>query len=292
MLAIPPGLDPDLLRAFVLIAEGGSVTRAAARVGRTQSAVSMQIKRLEEFLGKPLLVRQGRGLSPTPHGAWLLDRARQVLALNDQIIAGFWEPALVGHVRLGVPDDYALRWLPGILADFAETHPAVEVEVVCFNSETLAAQLDAGLLDLALLTEGHAAPGWVGQEVWRGPLRWVGSARHGTHRRDPLPLVLAQDGCTWRQAALGALNGAGRAWRVTYNSATQAGCFALALAGLGVTVSTTAPLPEGLAWLGAGDGMPPLQAMGIELLQSRGVAGSPAAMALSAGIVRGFAEAP
>lgn len=292
MLALPPGLDPDLLRAFVLIAEGGSVTRAAARVGRTQSAVSMQIKRLEEFLGKPLLVRQGRGLSPTPHGAWLLDRARQVLALNDQIIAGFWEPALVGHVRLGVPDDYALRWLPGILADFAETHPAVEVEVVCFNSEALAGQLDAGLLDLALLTEGHAAPGWVGQEVWRGPLRWVGSARHGTHRRDPLPLVLAQDGCTWRQAALDALGGAGRAARVTYNSATQAGCFALALAGLGVTVSTTAPLPEGLAWLGAGDGMPPLPAMGIELLQSRGVAGSPAAMALSAGIVRGFAEAP
>jgi DNA-binding transcriptional LysR family regulator len=292
MLAIPPGLDPDLLRAFVLIAEGGSVTRAAARVGRTQSAVSMQIKRLEEFLGKPLLVRSGKGLSPTPHGAWLLERARQVLALNDQIVSGFWEPALVGHVRLGVPDDYALRWMPSILADFAETHPSVEVEVVCFNSEILAQQLDAGLLDLALLSEGNAAPGWIGQEVWRGPLRWVGSVRHGVHRRDPIPLLLARDGCTWRQAALDALSGAGRAWRVTYNSATQAGCFALALAGLGVTVSTTAPLPEGLAWLGAGDGMPPLPAMGIELLQSRSVAGSPAAMALSAGIVRGFAEAP
>lgn len=292
MLALPPGLDPDLLRAFVLIAEGGSVTRAAARVGRTQSAVSMQIKRLEDFLGKPLLLRQGRGLTPTPHGAWLLDRARQVLALNDQIVAGFWEPALVGHVRLGVPDDYALRWLPSILADFAQTHPAVEVEVVCFNSEALAQQMDAGRLDLALLTEGHAAPGWMGQEVWRGPLRWVGSARHAAHRRDPLPLVLAHAGCTWRAAALDALEDSGRACRVTYNSATQAGCFALALAGLGITVSTTAPLPEGLAWLGAADGLPPLSAMGIELLQSRSVAGSPAAMALAAGIVRGFAEAP
>ncbi|MDB5381642.1 MAG: DNA-binding transcriptional regulator, LysR family [Rhodospirillales bacterium] len=292
MLAIPPGLDPDLLRAFVLIAEGGSVTRAAARVGRTQSAVSMQIKRLEEFLGKPLLMRNGRGLSPTPHGAWLLDRARQVLALNDQIVAGFWEPALVGHVRLGVPDDYALRWLPGILADFAETHPAVEVEVVCFNSDALADRMELGLLDLALLSEGHSAPGWTGQEIWRGPLRWVGSARHAAHRRDPLPLVLARDGCTWREAALNALAGIGRASRVTYNSATQSGCFALALAGLGVTVSTTAPLPEGLAWLGTGDGLPELGTMGIELLQSRCVAGSAAAVALAAGIVRGFAEAP
>lgn len=292
MLAIPPGLDPDLLRAFVLIAEGGSVTRAAARVGRTQSAVSMQIKRLEEFLGKPLLLRNGRGLAPTPHGAWLLDRARQVLALNDQIVAGFWEAPLVGHVRLGVPDDYALRWLPSILTDFAETHPAVEVEVVCFNSETLAGRMEVGLLDLALLTEGHAAPGWTGQEVWRGPLRWVGSPRHAPHRRDPLPLVLAHHGCTWREAALDALQSLGRTSRVTYNSATQAGCFALALAGLGVTVSTTAPLPEGLAWLSTADGLPALPDMGIELLQSRGVPGSPAAMALAAGIVRGFAEAP
>lgn len=131
MLALPPGLDPDLLRSFVLIADGGSFTRAAQAVGRTQSAVSMQIRRLEDLLGHPLLLRGARGVEPTPHGAWLLDRARRLLAMHDEIVSTFRAPAMAGTVRLGTPDDYALRYLPGILARFAETHPAVEVEVTC-----------------------------------------------------------------------------------------------------------------------------------------------------------------
>src|SRR3712207_252911 len=125
MLALPPGLDPDLLRSFVLIAEGGSFTRAAQIVGRTQSAVSMQIRRLEDMLGQPLLHRGPRGVETTPHGAWLLERARRLLAMHDDIIASFRNPAVAGAVRLGTPDDYALRWLPGILARFAETHPEI-----------------------------------------------------------------------------------------------------------------------------------------------------------------------
>ncbi|HEY4253288.1 MAG TPA: LysR substrate-binding domain-containing protein [Roseomonas sp.] len=289
MLALPPGLDPDLLRAFVLIAEGGSVTRAAERVGRTQSAVSMQMKRLEETLGRTLLTRTPRGLTPTPHGAWLLCRARMVLALNDEIVSGFRDPPLVGQVKLGTPDDYALRWLPGILARFAETHPSVEVEVICLNSDILARHFAEGAMDLTLLTEGHVQPGWTAEEVWRGPLQWVGSARHAAHRRDPLPLALAHDGCTWRGAALGALEQAGRSARVTYNSATQTGCFALTLAGLAVTVSTPAPLPDGLIWLGDSDGMPKLPSMGIELVQSRAALGTPGARALADGIRQGFA---
>ena len=128
--------------------------------------------------------------------------------------------------------------------------------------------------------------------MWRGPLRWVGSSKHAAHRRDPVPLALAHHGCSWRAAALDALSGEGRAWRVAYNSATQAGCFALVLAGLGLTVSTPCPLPEGLVWLGAAESMPSLPSIGIELLQSRGVNGSPAAQALAIGIVQGFAEAP
>ncbi len=290
MLALPPGLDPDLLRAFVLIAEGGSFTRAAERVGRTQSAVSMQIRRLEETLGQPLLVRTPRGVQPTPQGMWLLERARALLALNDEIVGNFRAPPMVGTVRLGTPDDYALAWLPDILARFAEAHPAVELDVTCLNSDVLAERFRAGRLDLTLLTEGHESPGATEQLVWRGPLRWVGSPTHGLHRRDPLPLALALPDCDcpWRNAALGALRAAGRSARVTYNSATQTGCFTVALAGLALTVSTPCTLPQGLAWLGEADGLPPLPEMGILLLRHDATIGVPAADALAAYIVDGF----
>ncbi len=293
MLALPAGLDPDLLRAFVLIAEGGSFTRAAERVGRTQSAVSMQIRRLEETLGQPLLVRTAKGVQPTPQGMWLLDRARALLALNDEIVGNFRAPPMVGHVRLGTPDDYALNWLPAILARFAETHPAVELEVVCLNSDALARQIQEGRLDLTLISEGQEPRGWPAQRIWRGPLRWVGSPTHGLHRRDPLPLALSRpdNGCIWRNAALGALRQAGRAARVTYNSAMQTGCFTVALAGLALTVSTPCTLPEGLSWLGEAEGLPPLPEMGILLLRHEAAIGVPAADALAAHVAEGFRRA-
>lgn len=290
MLALPPGLDPDVLRAFVLIAEGGSFTRAAERVGRTQSAVSMQIRRLEETLGQPLLVRTPRGVQPTPQGMWLLERARALLTLNDQIVGNFRAPPMVGTVRLGAPDDYALAWLPDILARFAEAHPAVELDVTCLNSGVLTERFRNGRLDLTLLTEGLEAPGAMAQRIWRGPLRWVGSPTHGLHRRDPLPLALALPDCDcpWRGAALGALRAAGREARVTYNSATQTGCFTVALAGLALTVSTPCILPQGLAWLGEAEGLPPLPDMGILLLRHEAAIGVPAADALAAHIADGF----
>jgi len=290
MSALPPGLDPDLLRAFVLIVEGGSFTRAAERVGRTQSAVSMQIRRLEETLGQPLLMRTPRGVQPTPQGAWLVDRARAMLALNDEIVGNFRAPPMVGTVRLGTPDDYALNWLPSILARFAEAHPAVELDVTCLNSDALAVHFREGRLDMTLLSEGQEPPGSPAQRIWRGPLRWVGSPNHALHRRDPLPLALSRPdtACTWRNAALGALRQAGRDAHVTYNSATQTGCFTVALAGLALTVSTPTTLPEGLAWLGEGEGLPPLPEMGILLLRHDSAIGVPAADALAATIVEGF----
>ncbi|MBV1798956.1 LysR substrate-binding domain-containing protein [Siccirubricoccus sp. G192] len=271
MSGLPPGLDPDLLRAFVLVAEGGSVTRAAQRVGRTQSAVSMQMRRLEELLGQPLLERGPRGMAPTPHGAWLLERARSFLAMHDEILAGFHAPGVAGTVRLGTPDDYALRWLPGILAAFAETHPAVEVQVTCAASTELVERLRRDELDLSLITEGdyHPSPGEA-TTLWRGPLHWVGSATQPIHRRDPLPLALAHPGCCWRSAALRALEAQGRRFRVAYTSQTQTGTHAPALAGLAITISTPGPLPPGLRRLGAAEGLPPLPEFGILLLRGGG----------------------
>lgn len=287
MLTIPPGLDPDVLRAFVMIAEGSSVTRAAERVGRTQSAISMQMKKLEEMLDAKLLSRAARGLQPTHQGLWLLERARTLLTLHDEIHMAFRAAPLVGQVRLGTPDDYALQWLPGVLSRFAEQHPRIEVDVVCLNSEELAERFVSGNLDLTLLTEGHALPGQTGEEVWRGPLRWVGPASSALPRRDPLPLALAHPGCTWRGVALQALGRAGRQARVTYNSATQTGCFAIALAGLALTVSTPTRLPPGLAWLGAAEGLPSLPDMGIFLFRAD-AAENPAVDALAEAIREGF----
>jgi DNA-binding transcriptional LysR family regulator len=293
MLTLPPAIDPDLLRAFVLIAEGRSFTRAASRVGRTQSAVSMQIRRLEEMLGQPLLVRNSKTVQPTPQGMWLLERARMLLAINDEIVGNFRAPPMIGSVRIGTPDDYALNWLPEILARFADTHPAVELDVTCMNSSVLAQQIQEGRLDLTLISEGEEPRGWPAQRIWCGPLRWVGSPTHSLHKRNPLPLALARpdNSCPWRNAALGALRAAGREARVTYNSATQTGCFTVALAGLALTVSAPCTLPSGLAWLGKAEDLPPLPEMGILLLRHEASVGVPATDALAAHIMEGFRRA-
>jgi DNA-binding transcriptional LysR family regulator len=286
MFVIPPGIDPDLLRSFVLIADGGSFTRAAQVVGRTQSAVSMQMRRLEEILGQPLLLRGPRGVETTPHGAWLLDRARRLLAMHDEIVATFRAPPVAGRVRLGTPDDYALRWLPGILARFAETHPAVEVEVVCAPSNELADRLGRDELDLTLISAGNEPPGTFGRHLWRAPLHWIGSVSHAAHRRTPVPLALAQTRCVWRVAATEALDEAGIAWRMAYSSTSQTGTLAPTLAGLAVTVGLPGPLPPGLRRLGVEDGLPVLPDFAIALLANE--PGGPVTEALARHIEDSF----
>lgn len=196
-MSLTTGLDPDLLRSFAFIAEEGSFTRAAARVGRTQSALSMQLRRLETQLGQTLLLRgKGSAVHLTPHGQYLLARAREVLALNDAIWSAFRAPEVEGTVRLGIPDDYALRFLPGILRRFADSHPAVEVEVVCAPSSEVVERLKADALDLTLCSQGDEPRRWPQKdELWRGPLLWITATRHASHRANPLPLALAAEGC-------------------------------------------------------------------------------------------------
>lgn len=268
VMPTPLSLDPDLLRAFVLIAEGRSFTRAAALVGRTQSAISMQVKRLEELLGEPVLER-GRGgkVELTPHGEYLLSRARTILALNDEVMGTFRAPAIAGRVRLGTPDDYALSHLPPVLARFAETHPAVEVEVLCAPSGELPGRLMAGDLDLTLLSEGHQPPDWPATPLWRGPLVWITSTRHAPHRKNPLPLAVARRDCAWARAAIAALEADGREYRLAYSSASQVGTHAPVMAGLAVTISALTWLPPGLRPMRADEGLPRLPDFGILLLK-------------------------
>lgn len=263
-------LDPDLLRAFVLIADGHSFTQAADMVGRTQSAVSMQMKRLEDSLGQKVLNRgKGGSVELTPHGRYLLTRARQILELNDEVMDTFLAPRIAGTVRLGSPDDYALSYLPPILKRFAETHPAVQVDVLCASSSDLAEKIKEGELDLTLVSEGNEPRNFPSVKLWRGPLVWVTATRYTPHRQNPLPLALAHQDCSWRASALAALEKADRRYRVAYLSGTQAGTLAPVLAGLAVTVSAISALPDGLRPLRPDEGLPPLPDFGILMLKGR-----------------------
>lgn len=267
----PLSIDPDLLRAFAFIAEEGSFTRAAERIGRTQSAVSMQVQRLEQILGRRVLQRgKGGAVQLTPHGQYLLERSRDLLALNDEIWTAFHAPTMRGTVRLGTPDDYALAYLPAALKRFADSHPAVEVDVLVMPSTDLFGKLRAGELDVILCSEGSESVRWPHRmELWRGPLQWIAAERHAPHRRDPLPLALAAGDCCWRQAAVRALEQAGRRYRIAYTSATLAGTHAPALAGLAVTVSVVTALPGGLRVLPLSEGLPPLPDCAILLLRAQ-----------------------
>jgi DNA-binding transcriptional LysR family regulator len=290
------GLDPDLLRAFVLIAEGHSFTQAASVVGRTQSAISMQVRRLEDSLGQRVLSRgKGGGIELTSHGRFLLTRARQILALSDEVMATFRAPHIAGTVRLGCPDDYALAYIPPILKRFAATHPAVQVDVRCSPSEELMRLIKANELDLTLISDGQQPPGWPVTELWRGPLVWVTSTRNSPHRQDPLPLAIAdrerfpakgQD-CEWARAATTALEKAGRRYRVAYTSASQLGTHAPVVAGLAITVSTLSWLPQGLRTLGPDEGLPALPDFGILMLKAQS-ASQPVTDALAAHIDANF----
>lgn len=288
LMAVPSGIDPDLLRTFAYIAEEGSFTRAAERVGRTQSAVSMQMQRLELLLGERVLLRgKGGVVSLTPHGRYLLERSHDLLALNDEIWATFRAPTVQGTVRLGTPDDYALRYIPQVLKRFADSHPAVDVDVLCAPSNELAERLKVGELDLTLCTEGNEPKGWPCAELWRGPLRWITSERGAPHRLDPLPVALAERDCSWRKAAVRSLEKAGLRYRIAYTSASLIGTHAPVLAGLAVTVSAIDWVPAGTHALPPGERLPDLPDTAILLLKGR-EARQPVTDVLEAHIVETF----
>lgn len=263
---MPPTLDPDLLRTFVAIAETGGFTAAAGRVHRTQSAVSMQVKRLEETLGRALFERAGRSVSLTPHGEVLLDHARRILRAHQEALAAFDADAIHGDVTVGSPDDYASTFLPPILARFAQTHPRVHVEVIVEDSTMLVERLAQGRVHLAIVTEGHGEVGGV--VVHREPLVWVTSARHRAHEEDPLPLAVFSQSCCFRRRALAALARVGRAARVAYTSLSVAGIHAAVDAGLAVSAEPRGTVRPGQRILTEADGFPPLGDVGVTLQRS------------------------
>lgn len=256
-------LDPDLLRTFVAIVDTGGFTPAARQVHRTQSAVSMQMKRLEEGVGRLLFERDGRGVNLTVDGDALLIYARRLLRLHDEAVSVLTQPEMVGTVRLGTPDDYVDRFLPDILARFAKAYPRVQVEVLCEPSVHLRELLANRGIDLALIT---CIPGRESGEVLRHePIVWVTSERHCVHECEPLPLAVFQKGCFFRDWATAALDHIGRAYRIAYSSPSISGIFASVSTGLAVTVLARSVVPANLRVLTEQEGFPALSSAMITL---------------------------
>ncbi|MCX7327551.1 MAG: LysR substrate-binding domain-containing protein [Hyphomicrobiales bacterium] len=261
-------LDSDQLRTFVAIVDAGSFTKAADVVHKTQSAVSMQIKRLEERIGRPLFERDGRNARLTEDGERVLDYARRIVRLNLECVTSFSDADLKGRVRLGVPDDYADRYLPEILARFSRSNPQAEVTVVCEPTPNLMERMAAGDLDLAIIT--HVDRHGSAEIVRVEQLLWVTSARHQVHEEAVVPLALGRPTCAWRQSATEALERSGRAYRVLYASWNSTAVGAAVMAGLAVSVLPESAVRTGMRILGQSDGFPPLTTCRIGLVRALG----------------------
>lgn len=261
-------LDLDLLRAFATVAETGSMTVAGERLRRSQSAISLQIRRLEDGLDLRLFDRSPRSVRLTAAGERLLTRARALLSLNDAIVDEFAEPALEGTVRMGTPEDFATTHLPSVLARFAEVHPRVHLEVDCDLTLNLLDRFGAGEFDLVLVKR-EPSGGETGVRVWREPLVWAASPRFQPTAPGPLPLVVSPNPCVYRARAIGALDQAARPWRIAYTCGSLAGSQAAVRAGLGVTVLPRDMVPNDLAAIDDPAELPDLRDTEIALLAAK-----------------------
>jgi DNA-binding transcriptional LysR family regulator len=245
-------LDLDQLHTFIMIADTGSFTKAADEVHRTQSAVSMQMRRLEERIGKPLFEKDGRVNRLTEDGERLLTYARRMLHLNRETLAAFDDTRLEGTIRIGTPDDYADRFLPEIMARFSRSNPKVELTVMCEPTPGLVEHIKRGNLDLALVTHNDARG--QSEVVRREPLLWVGSVNHATHEEEVLPMAFGRPTCIWRRAACDVLDGMNRDYRVLFTSFSATVITAAVLSGLAISVLPECALRPGMRVLGEADG--------------------------------------
>ncbi len=274
-----PLLDNDILRTFVAIAETGNFSTAAEVVLRTPSAVSMQIKKLEEQLRTSLFLRDARSVVLTQHGEILLSYARRMLALSNEAVSRFVMPELSGIVRLGAPDDIAERLLPRILKNFAESCPGIMVDVTVDSSSALRKRVEEQRLDLALFNCHPRSFPNSGEVVYTEKLVWAG-ARCGTaHLRDPLPLSVWEEGCVWRQDAIAQLEKQKRAYRIAYASAHSMAQRAAVLSDLAIAPFPRSYLSEEMVVLGAQEELPDLISFDVRLVTTPQLSGPARAVA-------------
>jgi DNA-binding transcriptional LysR family regulator len=265
-------LDFDLLKTFVAIADAGSLTRAAAEVGRTQSALSMQLKKIEEIVGGAVLVRTARGVELTSRGDRLLSHARRLLRAHDEALVDVSGRGLTGSLRLGCPEDYCTEFLPAVLRAIALEHPRVALEVVCAPTPLLEKMLDARRLDVALIS---LAPQGNEERVIRWEdLVWIASQDFYAPSDGPLQVALSVPETLDHQAARRALESASVSYRVAYESVSKDGLLAIVRAGIAVAVLTRGAVPADLRVMPVGEMLPPLPRVGIAVVSHSGTGDS------------------
>ncbi len=257
-------LDLDLLRTFVLAVDMDSFAKAADLVSRSQSAVSLQMQRLEEVTGHQLFIRQGRSWQLTAAGEMLLDYARQMLEINNLAVQALSATHLEGRIRLGLLADFSETGLPSVLARFAAVHPQVQVEVTIDRQAALLQKLQSGKLDVMTAYGKHTPDDAI--PIGKVQLRWIGNHNKVIAQQDPLPLLLFETPCMFRAAGLEALEKIKRNWRAVMTTSSVAGMWAAAQAGLGITIRTELGLPSGCLALPASAGLPSLPSIHIYMI--------------------------
>lgn len=272
-------LDLTALRAFVTVAEAGGVTRAAGLLNLTQSAVSMQIKRLEEGLGRSFFSRAARRLSLTPEGEQLLGYARRMLTLNDEALSRLTDATYEGEIRLGVPHDIVYPQMPRILKRLAADYPRLQVNLVSSFSLRLKEGFSRGDFDVILTTE--EAPDAGGEVIARRDLVWIGAPDGTAWQRRPLRLGFIED-CYFRPIARAALDSAGIPWEMAVDGKSDQVVEASVAADLAVSARLKGGVPEGTAAIAPGNALPDLGNLAICLYHAPGGLGGQAAEALLA----------
>jgi DNA-binding transcriptional LysR family regulator len=257
-------IDSLTLKSFIAIVELGSFTLAGARVGRSQSAVSLQIQKLESQLACALLDRSQRKISLTLQGEIFLSYARRSLSLKAEVLSRLKEPDAFGDLRLGTPEDFATHYLPDILSSFQRHHPRVHLNVDCDLTLNLISGFERGNFDIILVKRDPEVAD-TGTRVWREPLVWAGAAPLDPH--EPLSLVLSPQPCIYRKRALKALDKAQRPWRLSYTSPSLAGTLAAVRAGLGISVLPSHMLPKDIQVVSNDEGLPKLDDAEIALMK-------------------------
>jgi DNA-binding transcriptional LysR family regulator len=250
-------LDIDLLRAFAIVYQSGGFSPAAEVLGRSQPAISLQIKRLEERIGSQLFERtSSRGVSLTPAGLTLMDYARQIIALHDEAIARAALPSFKAFVRLGILEELGNARLPVVLRSFSKVFPDANLQVQVKLSNSLMLEMLQGRLDIIVIAAEANTPNSI--PLWSEQLVWVTSSAVPRPVRQPLPLVSLPDPCFYRKAATRALSAAGQQWSEVCSSSTMMGIRASVIAGIGVTAMGKTEVTEGLRILNSDSGLPRL----------------------------------
>ncbi len=272
--------DIDALRAVIIGIEHGTFARAAIELGRSQSAISMQLKKLEQQSGMQLFVRKGRGLVPTEAGEVFADYARQIIALNDEAAKAVGANVAPETIRLGMPQDYFDDVMPATLRAFSTLHPDVHVNVRAGNNHTISEEIEAGRLDgaIAFFPKSAAEKGQLLGEL---PLLWVGHKELEEPGRDsPVPLVLFNHPCLFRQAALAALDQAGERWRAVLTTPSLPAVWSALRSRFGIGVRVRHNLPDDIADISDWQRLPSMPPIELRLLQSK--TASPLARELAA----------